>query len=267
MLEIVLQSSLLIAILIALRPLLKRWMSARALYALWLLPALRMLIPISLQSPLSLLNAVRPVVERAQDAVQSPAFRPTAIAAPVSAQGIADTVANAPPIADMNAPTVMTADTGMTVSEVLFWIWLAGAALLCTYMIIVNLGLHRRMLDQISFIGASRGLPVYLARDIASPCLMGVLRPKILLPEDIAQYAESNQCSGATVELAVPTCASFAGAQYVVDPGCVEYSGCAAPTLFCRHDDPNYFDNGNPTNHGWPCFANSQIFAFFESQR
>ena len=56
-------------------------------------------------------------------------------------------------------------------------------------------------------------------------------------------------------------------AQYVVDPGCVEYSGCAAPTLFCRHDDPNYFDNGNPTNHGWPCFANSQIFAFFESQR
>ncbi|NLF27316.1 MAG: M56 family metallopeptidase [Clostridiales bacterium] len=151
------------------------------------MPALRMLVPISLQSPLSLLNAVRPVVERAQDAVQSPAFRPTAIAAPVSAQGVADTVANAPPIADMNAPTVMTADTGMTVSEVLFWIWLAGAALLCTYMIIVNLGLHRRMLDQISFIGASRGLSVYLARDIASPCLMGVLRPRILLPEDIAQ--------------------------------------------------------------------------------
>ena len=85
--------------------------------------------------------------------------------------------------------------------------------------------------------------------------------------QDIAQYAESNQCAGATVELAVPSCASIAGAQYVVDPGCVEYSGCAAPTLFCRHDDPNYFANGNPTNHGWPCFANSQIFAFFESQR
>jgi polyhydroxybutyrate depolymerase len=83
---------------------------------------------------------------------------------------------------------------------------------------------------------------------------------------DIAQYAESNQCSNDTTELAVPTCTSLAqNAQ--VDPGCVEYVGCAAPTLFCNHDDPNYLDNGNPTNHGWPCFANSEIFRFFEAQR
>lgn len=85
--------------------------------------------------------------------------------------------------------------------------------------------------------------------------------------QDISQYAESNQCSGTTTPVAVPGCASFAGAQYPVDPGCVQYDGCAAPTLFCNHDDPNYFENGNATNHGWPCFANSQIFQFFEAQR
>lgn len=84
--------------------------------------------------------------------------------------------------------------------------------------------------------------------------------------QDIAQYAESNQCSGGTAQLAVPSCASFAGG-VAVNPGCVQYNGCAAPTLFCNHNDPNYLDNGNPTNHGWPCFANSQIFQFFESQR
>lgn len=83
---------------------------------------------------------------------------------------------------------------------------------------------------------------------------------------DIAQYAESNQCTGETTELAVPTCNSFAG-NTPVNPGCVQYVGCAAPTLFCNHDDPNYLDNGNPTNHGWPCFANAEIFRFFEAQR
>lgn len=84
--------------------------------------------------------------------------------------------------------------------------------------------------------------------------------------QDISQYVESNQCSGDTTTLAVPGCASLAGG-VAVDPGCRQYVGCAAPTLFCNHNDPNYLDNGNPTNHGWPCFANSQIFQFFESQR
>jgi polyhydroxybutyrate depolymerase len=84
--------------------------------------------------------------------------------------------------------------------------------------------------------------------------------------QDIAQYAESNQCAGGTTELAVPTCTSLAQGA-TVNPGCVQYNGCAAPTLFCNHNDPNYLDNGNPTNHGWPCFANSEIFAFFEAQR
>lgn len=83
---------------------------------------------------------------------------------------------------------------------------------------------------------------------------------------DISQYAESNQCSGGTTPMPVPSCASLAGG-VAVNAGCVQYDGCAAPTLFCNHNDPNYLDNGNPTNHGWPCFANSQIFQFFESQR
>jgi hypothetical protein len=60
----------------------------------------------------------------------------------------------------------------------------------------------------------------------------------------------------------VPACASLAGG-VAVNAGCKQYIGCAAQTLFCNHDDPNYQN----TNHGWPCFANSQIFQFFESLR
>jgi polyhydroxybutyrate depolymerase len=83
--------------------------------------------------------------------------------------------------------------------------------------------------------------------------------------QDISQYAESNQCSEDTQPVDIGTCTSLVR-NASVNPGCVQYSGCAAPTLFCNHDDPNYND-GMDTNHGWPCFANSEIFTFFEATR
>lgn len=79
---------------------------------------------------------------------------------------------------------------------------------------------------------------------------------------DVVQYTESNQCTGGSSALGIAGCESFQESLPVA-PGCVSFDGCAAPTLFCNHDDPNYQD----TNHGWPCFANQQIFEFFESLR
>ncbi len=85
--------------------------------------------------------------------------------------------------------------------------------------------------------------------------------------QDISQYARANQCSGTTTPLNIGTCSSIAQGNPAVNPGCVSYDGCGATTVFCNHDDPNYLDNGNPTNHGWPCFANQQIFDFLEATR
>jgi len=85
---------------------------------------------------------------------------------------------------------------------------------------------------------------------------------------DITQYTESNQCTGGREQLNIPSCNSIASNNPAVNAGCVEYSGCAATTRFCNHNDPNYINtNGSPSNHGWPCFANTQIFEFFESLR
>jgi predicted esterase len=77
---------------------------------------------------------------------------------------------------------------------------------------------------------------------------------------DLIQYTQSNECTGGTQPRNVPSCNSLDGG-VAVNAGCVAYAGCAAATVFCNHDDPNYAG----TNHGWPCFANSQIFEFFES--
>jgi len=84
--------------------------------------------------------------------------------------------------------------------------------------------------------------------------------------QDIVQYAQANQCSGGTQPVNIGTCTSLVR-NATVNPGCKQYIGCAATTLFCNHNDPNYTDQGVDTNHGWPCFANNEIFSFFEATR
>ena len=53
-LEVISQSALLILILLVLRPVLKKVLGARFRYALWLLPALRLMVPFSVQSAMSI---------------------------------------------------------------------------------------------------------------------------------------------------------------------------------------------------------------------
>jgi polyhydroxybutyrate depolymerase len=74
--------------------------------------------------------------------------------------------------------------------------------------------------------------------------------------KDLAPYLSSNQCSTGTEPYEQAGCSS-SGRQ--VEPGCVQYTGCARPTIWCQHDDPHY----SMTNHGWPCFANAAIDQFF----
>lgn len=81
--------------------------------------------------------------------------------------------------------------------------------------------------------------------------------------QDLGQYTESNGCSNQTQPVNVTACNSIDTGNPAVDSGCVEFVGCGATTIFCNHDDPNY----SGTNHGWPCFANDEIFKFFQALR
>lgn len=75
----------------------------------------------------------------------------------------------------------------------------------------------------------------------------------------VKEFTLANGCSAATQpHPAVSACNS--GGKSVTN-GCVQYAGCTAPTVWCRHDDPQY---GN-TNHGWPCFATRAMSEFFAS--
>lgn len=64
MTEILVTSSVLIVVIALLRLVLRGEISQRVQYALWLLVAIRLLVPVSfVSSPVSVMNAVEPVTE------------------------------------------------------------------------------------------------------------------------------------------------------------------------------------------------------------
>jgi poly(3-hydroxybutyrate) depolymerase len=74
-------------------------------------------------------------------------------------------------------------------------------------------------------------------------------------------FITSNSCSMTTMPYASAMACNSIFNQAAVNNGCVAYDGCSKPFVFCNHNDQNY----SSTNHGWPCFANQTMYAFFTS--
>nr|MDQ2645351.1 hypothetical protein [Myxococcota bacterium] len=80
-------------------------------------------------------------------------------------------------------------------------------------------------------------------------------------PNTVAKFRSANMCSDTSKEYtAVMGCKSYQN-QAQVDPGCKIYDNCAAPTIWCAHDDPDYSN----TQHGVPCFGLPAMYDFFKS--
>lgn len=77
--------------------------------------------------------------------------------------------------------------------------------------------------------------------------------------ETVAQFRSANSCQEASLPYsAVMGCQS---GNTAVDPGCIVYQGCEAPTVWCSHNDPAY----GTTMHGVPCFGVKAMYDFFQS--
>ena len=75
--------------------------------------------------------------------------------------------------------------------------------------------------------------------------------------ETVARFRAANSCMDTSMPYSsVVGCMSGTTA---VNPGCVSYSGCKAPTIWCSHNDPAY----SGTMHGVPCFAMKAMHEFF----
>ena len=161
--EIILTSSVLITVIAILRRLLRGKISPRLQYALWLLVALRLLLPGTLFTvPVSVTGAadeLTAVIERR-------------LPAPVPA----DVPAAVPPPAGASRLAVSWPDL----------IWKAGILVTGCITAVSNLVFYaqlrakRRRLELPPEI-ATGNLPVYLVEDIPSPCLFGLVHPAIYI--------------------------------------------------------------------------------------
>ena len=158
-----------------------KWLTA----ALWGLVALRLLAPVSIQSSASLLPSAAPVTTvqagSNQTAPQTPHLQMQTgirvIDKPLN--DILDASSSVPKeAAQTNEDTKTT--PAPSLPQVLTVVWACGAGLMLAYALLSTLRLRRK-------VGASLMLEkgIYLCDEIASPFILGVLRPRIYLPSSL----------------------------------------------------------------------------------
>ena len=195
--SVLIASSILILLLAALRPMLRGKIDPRLQYALWLVAALRLLVPVELAdsaySALALLDRAERPAQVAQAIGQT--HIPTQSYGSAWDQALREYEQSNGPITtdggyeDLQAyeqveHRAQALMRGPTLSELFAKyarpVWLGGAVLMAAWFLLVNLRLRRKLAPaQLIAVEESRGLPVFVSGALPSPCLCGVLRPAV----------------------------------------------------------------------------------------
>ena len=152
-----------------------------AVCLLWALVAVRLVLPFSLQSPVSLQAAQSPVaavlyeLPQTQEAAQK--------TDEVLSGGSAEPVTPLPPTEVVTVQPVPAPKPVMTVS-LLAAIWLAGVVMMLTYMLVSYLGIYRRVCTAVRLEDN-----VYRCGSWGTPFVLGLLRPRIYVPEGMDDAA------------------------------------------------------------------------------
>lgn len=145
--------------LLVLRPLLKKLPRAYVCL-LWALAAVRLVLPIAVKSPVSL------VPQRVANPTAFIPITPIPVTPAAAAQDAAQAAAPA----------------AQSISALLPWLWLAGVAVMGLYAIVSYIRLLSRV--QVSIRLGDR---LYISDNVASPFILGIIRPKIYLPSEMDQ--------------------------------------------------------------------------------
>lgn len=180
MTEIILTSSALILFLAALRRLLRGHIHPTVQYALWLLVAVRLLIPGSLfAAPVSLMGAAQDLLTTAEDTVL-----PGGTVAPIVPLPSVPAAPAFPTDAVLGGATsAAPAQPGISWPEM---IWRAGAVIMVGVFLLSDLTFYLHLRKKRQRIPAHQlphpcALRVYQVPGLTSPCLFGLLRPAIYL--------------------------------------------------------------------------------------
>ena len=196
-LEWALTSSFLILVVLLLRGVLGRHISACLRYALWAVVLLRLLVPAQLfTAPVSVSTwSERYLVEeRSTDTLPRPGdVTPgdTGTVVPAlpgqSGEQAADEPAVPADVLDSASAVAAARLNRETVSAALGWLWLGGAVLVGLVLLASNLRFGASLRRRTPLKSANCSLPVYVAEGLPSPCLFGLFRPAIYVTPETAQ--------------------------------------------------------------------------------
>ena len=150
--------------LLLLRPFLKKVPKFISCF-LWALAAVRLAVPITVKSPVSL------VPERIADPVRTLPVTPVQVI-PITPEAV--------------APAAQSAAQSFSWEALLPWLWLAGAVAMAVYALYSYVRLMNRV--QVSIRMGDR---LYICDNIVSPFILGIFRPRIYLPSEMDQ-AQAN---------------------------------------------------------------------------
>ena len=153
-----------------------------AVCLLWVLVAVRLVLPVSLQSPVSLQAAQSPVTAALYELpqTQETAQKTDEVLSGGSTEPVMPPL---PPMESMTAQPVPTPKPAMTVS-LLAAIWLAGVVMMLTYMLVSYLGIYRRVCTAVRLEDN-----VYRCGSWGTPFVLGLLHPRIYVPEGMDDAA------------------------------------------------------------------------------
>ena len=185
-------------LLLLLGPILARRYAIRWRYWAWLAVAVRLLIPLNLslpEAPVQLETPPDRVVYTAPPAVSTPA--------PVSTDYTPVVSTAAPVQPDLTqpeeaVPAVQPAVRSLTLSQVLFWVWLAGAVLLLLWHLVGFLRFKtylrrwakpmeppRFLPDLTRELGLAQPVRLLTCPGVKGPMMTGLFAPTVILPEEL----------------------------------------------------------------------------------
>ena len=189
-LKVISQSALLILILLVLRPALKKVLGARFRYALWLLPALRLMVPFSVKSAVSIWNLVEPALPIGLTMAGNNSMAPALarIAVPPDSPAVIAATGQAMQAAatGLDAVRAMPINWLRLLSIAGMAVWILGSLAALLMMARNNMRIAQRLrgAERIPMEGK---VPVMLADLFPSPCLVGLLHPCIAITAEVIQ--------------------------------------------------------------------------------
>lgn len=186
----IISSSVLILIVICMRYFLKGKISARLQYALWLIVAIRLLIPFSFgNSILSVENITDKFSSTVKENYQETTAQEEYI---YNEQFVEEPIAgsNMQTHEENNTTTYIPSESKISSNNFLFLVWMIGVVFTATIFAVTNIvfGIKNKKSRNQIYVNWCK-IPVCVSEEVETPCLAGLFSPVIYITKEVAEHS------------------------------------------------------------------------------